>query len=118
MTLLRQRLAERAAMLRDDLHRDRGKLADDVPDPNTVLDRKDQADLMIQAGVDDAEFVRDLSELAQVNAAVERMDAGRYGACLDCGEPIAKERLLAQPWAPRCLDCQTRHEHRGPSVTR
>ena len=116
--VLRQRLTERATALRQELREDRSKLADGVGDVHVVLDRKDQADLMIQAGVDDAEFVRDLSELAQVNAAVERMDAGRYGACLDCGEPIAKERLLAQPWAPRCLDCQTRHEHRGPGVTR
>jgi RNA polymerase-binding transcription factor DksA len=114
LNLQRQRLAERAATLRDDLRRDRGKLADDAPDANTVLDRKDQAELMIQAGMDDAELVRDLDELAQVNAAIERLDAGRYGICQDCHEPIAPERLLAQPWAPRCLACQTRHEHRVP----
>jgi RNA polymerase-binding transcription factor DksA len=111
---LRRRLAERAAALRDDLRRDRGKLADDMSDADTVLDRKDQADLAIQAGVDDAEFERDLVELAQVDAALERLDAGRYGRCRDCAEPIAPERLLAQPWAARCLACQARHEQRVP----
>jgi RNA polymerase-binding transcription factor DksA len=112
LRILRQRLAERAAALHDDLRRDRGKLADDRRDATTVLDRKDQADLSIQAGVDDAEFERDLAELAQVDAALERLDAGRYGLCSDCAEPIAAERLLAQPWAARCLACQAQHEQR------
>jgi DnaK suppressor protein len=111
---LRLRLGERAATLRDDLRRDRAKLAGDTADANSVLDRKDQADLAIQAGVDDAELVRDLEELAQVAAAIERLDAGRYGNCLSCGEPIAPERLAAQPWAARCLACQTRFEQRAP----
>jgi DnaK suppressor protein len=111
---LRLRLTERAGALRDDLRGDRRKLADDVGDANTVFDRKDQADRVIQAGVDDAEFERDLDELALVQAALERLDAGRYGRCQDCAKPIAPERLMAQPWASRCVACQTRHEQRTP----
>jgi DnaK suppressor protein len=111
---LRLRLIERAAELRDDLRRDRRKLADDVGDANTVLDRKDQADLMIQAGVDDAEFERDLAEMALVEAALQRLDGDRYGTCEDCAEPIAPGRLAAQPWASRCVACQWRFEQRTP----
>jgi DnaK suppressor protein len=111
---LRQRLAERARELRQELHRDRGKLADDVGDVHTVQDRKDQAELMVQAGVDDAELTRDLTELAQVEAALRRLDSGQIGLCEDCAEPIPVQRLNVQPWASRCRACQARFEARAP----
>lgn len=61
-------------------------------------------------------------ELAEVLAALERMDEGTYGACLDCGARIAAERLEARPHAARCLDCQRRfelataHRRRAPAL--
>jgi DnaK suppressor protein len=45
--------------------------------------------------------------LAAVDAALERLDAGRYGTCIRCGKPIPAERLEALPWAAHCVDCQT-----------
>lgn len=49
---------------------------------------------------------RDLALSAQARAAVEmidaalaRMDAGKYGICIHSGEPIPVERLEAIPWA-------------------
>ncbi|ATG21810.1 TraR/DksA family transcriptional regulator [Ralstonia mannitolilytica] len=50
------------------------------------------------------------TELAQLTAARDRMHQGRYGLCIDCGEPIAFLRLQAQPAAARCLPCQAKHE--------
>ena len=41
--------------------------------------------------------------LAQVEAALERIDAGTYGICAVCGEPIAEGRLEARPWTPYCI---------------
>jgi DnaK suppressor protein len=111
---LRLQLEQRAQTLRQELQQDRSKLADDVSDPHTVLDRKDQADVAIQAGLDDAEFRRDLQELALVEAALRRLASGRFGWCEDCGQAIAPQRLAAQPWAPRCLACQARKEHSLP----
>lgn len=52
-------------------------------------------------------------ELATVNAALSRIDAGTYGICLDCGQPIAYARLLADPSAVSCIGCQTRTEAGG-----
>lgn len=44
--------------------------------------------------------------LAQVEAALERLDAGTYGICQRCHQPIRPERLEVQPWAPYCFSCQ------------
>jgi DnaK suppressor protein len=109
---LRLTLKQRAETLKQDLRLDRSKIDASRGGAQGVSDRKDQADLVIQAGVDDAEFQRDLAELAQVEAALQRLETGRFGWCEDCGEAIAAERLGAQPWAARCLSCQSRREQR------
>ncbi len=56
------------------------------------------------------ELEREAQEEQAVAAALQRLADGSYGACIDCGEPIGFERLLAHPTASRCLSCQTRHE--------
>lgn len=43
-------------------------------------------------------------------AAIERIDAGSYGSCIDCGEPINEDRLAFRPEAARCLPCQEKFE--------
>lgn len=45
--------------------------------------------------------------LAQINAAFQRLDAGTYGICTRCGQPIAEERLDALPYAVYCITCQS-----------
>jgi RNA polymerase-binding protein DksA len=52
-------------------------------------------------------LVRSLRDtLADVEAALRRMDTGTYGRCERCGEPIADERLEALPAARLCLRCK------------
>jgi DnaK suppressor protein len=46
------------------------------------------------------------THLTAVEAALARLDAGTFGACVRCGRPIAPERLDALPWAAHCIDCQ------------
>jgi RNA polymerase-binding transcription factor len=46
------------------------------------------------------------AQLALVDAAVERLEAGTFGTCVRCGKPIAAARLEALPWAAYCIDCQ------------
>lgn len=48
--------------------------------------------------------------LAQVEMALARMDAGTYGLCERCGEPIDYARLKAIPYATLCIECQTHTE--------
>jgi RNA polymerase-binding transcription factor DksA len=49
-------------------------------------------------------------ELLQIEQALRRLDAGRYGDCQDCGRPIAWQRLQVMPAAPRCAACQSASE--------
>lgn len=44
--------------------------------------------------------------LAAIDAALARLDAGTYGACTSCHQPIVPGRLEALPWAALCIDCQ------------
>lgn len=46
------------------------------------------------------------AHLADVDAALARLDAGTYGTCTGCGHAVAPERLEALPWAALCIDCQ------------
>jgi RNA polymerase-binding protein DksA len=52
--------------------------------------------------------LRDAAErrLHEVDAALARIEAGRYGTCVTCGGRIADARLDALPWAAHCIDCQ------------
>ena len=48
--------------------------------------------------------------LAEIDAALARIQAGTYGTCRTCGQPIAEERLEAIPYATQCIDCKRREE--------
>ena len=50
--------------------------------------------------------------LAEIDAALRRIEDGTYGKCVNCGAPIPEERLEAMPWATLCIDCK-RKEERG-----
>ncbi len=47
-------------------------------------------------------------DLALVDAALARLGTAGWGSCVQCGQPIDRERLSALPWADRCVDCQRR----------
>jgi RNA polymerase-binding transcription factor DksA len=48
-----------------------------------------------------------LAQLTNIDAAVIRRAAGSYGICIDCGQPIAPERLEVLPAAERCVRCES-----------
>ncbi len=50
--------------------------------------------------------------LGAIDAALQRIEDGTYGKCVNCGAPIPEERLEAMPWATLCIDCK-RKEERG-----
>jgi len=51
-----------------------------------------------------------VERLNRLRGALQRIERGRYGICVNCGEPIAPKRLRALPDAETCLPCQERME--------
>ena len=46
-----------------------------------------------------------LSQLAEVERALAKLDEGTYGTCDVCGDEIPPGRLEVHPWAVRCVAC-------------
>lgn len=72
------------------------------------------ADLIVD--VDNERITLLLAELREISAALERIELGSYGICIQCGEPIPFLRLQAYPTANRCTACQLVHERTFNSV--
>lgn len=69
---------------------------------------KDWEDAAIEA--EDDEMLQSLgqaeqAEIRRIEAALGRIDAGTYGACVRCGTPVAEARLAAVPETPFCARC-------------
>jgi len=72
-------------------------------DAGASLSENDRTEAML----DSASSQRD-----GVLAALDRIEAGRYGKCVDCGHDIPEGRLEVQPAACRCVGCQGKHARR------
>jgi DnaK suppressor protein len=57
----------------------------------------------------------DYAQLRLVTEALDRIDAGDYGVCLACEEPIPPKRLRVVSWARYCVKCQ---DTVGPELDR
>ena len=111
LTKIRDLLTHRRLELRagvEAAERDRREAID--ADAHEVTDRKDEAARQLSSDLVGVQEQRDLGEIAQVEAALLRLDDGTYGDCRDCGQPILPERLRVQPAAERCTSCQTASE--------
>ena len=49
-------------------------------------------------------------QLAEVLDALNRIEAGAYGTCTDCGKMVPEGRLEAKPEAARCVACQGKRD--------
>lgn len=100
--------------LRDDLTEAKAGIATAEIEAD-FTDRASRAEVESRlARLDEAE-VRELSE---IEAAIERLDAGAYGRCEICGGPIASGRLLALPEARICIACAQIGEDRARPLRR
>lgn len=52
-------------------------------------------------------------ELGAVSEALRRLRGDGYGVCADCDSDIPFDRLKAEPWALRCVACESIRERRG-----
>jgi DnaK suppressor protein len=66
----------------------------------------DDAAAETQRQADVTHLARSATLLRDIESALARVDAGDYGLCMDCEEPIDLRRLEAHPAALRCARCQ------------
>jgi DnaK suppressor protein len=52
----------------------------------------------------------DAKILQAIEEALHRIEAGTYGLCRDCGNPVAEARLKAIPWTRVCITCKEREK--------
>jgi DnaK suppressor protein len=99
-TARRSLLAERARLL--------AELAETIiaPGQMTYGSQAAAATQVFEQQRDLALHDRATAQLALVDAALARLDAGTFGTCIRCGQVIAPGRLEALPWAAYCIGCQ------------
>lgn len=78
-----------------------------VTDPIGRLTRMDALQQQAMAKANRASYDH---RLRLVEAALKMVDAGEYGSCRSCEEPVGYRRLKARPETPYCLDCQQEKE--------
>jgi RNA polymerase-binding protein DksA len=83
-----------------------------------VRDPGDESVARTSADASMSELQSDTQEIRAIDAALERMDQGVYGKCLECGGDIPLARLEAYPTAERCTECQARRENLRGGVDR
>lgn len=66
------------------------------------LSRMDSLQVQAMAKAADA---RRAQEIRRIDAALQRLEEGDYGWCVECGEAIEVKRLEIDPAAPRCSGC-------------
>ena len=81
-----------------------------------TISQDDRMDEVDQASTDMDQSMRmrlcnrELMYLKKVNEALERIEAGTFGECDECGEDIEVKRLLARPTATLCVSCKEEQE--------
>jgi RNA polymerase-binding transcription factor DksA len=109
-----QRLRERREVLREILRAElmATRRQEYLELAGQVHDIGDESVAELLLGVDLSARQRELDEMRDVEAALERIKGDRFGICTNCEEVIARERLEIYPTAKRCIRCQARHEQR------
>jgi DnaK suppressor protein len=74
----------------------------------TSVGRLSRIDNLQTQGLTAGLQAREQAKFGQITEALKRVDAGTYGRCVICGEPVAFERLLVFPEAPNCAGCAGR----------
>jgi len=89
-------MLERNSKIAANLRRERNPLGGDWTENAAVLENDEVLDALDAEG---------RARAQQLRTALARIDAGTYGTCVRCHEPIAPARLEAMPEITTCIDC-------------
>ena len=104
------------ASLRDQLEEERARLRDQLRQLGRGRDAEldfdegfaDSGQVTAERGEVDALAGQLLETLRETEDALAKFDAGTYGQCESCGQPIAEARLEAMPAARYCIVCASK----------
>ena len=93
-----------------------GELADLASEKVVTDQAQDPGDQALSSSIEalrsslqDNEF----DEYTRIIRALEMLDDGTYGFCIECGGDISRKRLRSYPNAARCVICQEAHEEKS-----
>ena len=93
------------------LHKENpGSIEDETDDETTDNHIAETATVTVDREIDYTLEENSEHVLGEIEGALKRIDEGTYGTCLNCGKPIAEDRLAAIPWATYCIDCKRLQE--------
>lgn len=96
----REALLARRAELLGNIARIEDQLDDPVPrDWEDAASERQGDEVLTALGQSDR------AEIRRIDAALARIEAGEYGDCVRCGNPIAEKRLQLLPDTPFCANC-------------
>ena len=78
----------------------------DVIAVNLSADMLDQIQLAQERDMAIGNLERGSARLSEVRTALEGIQRGAFGICVDCEEEISIKRLTALPWTTACLACR------------
>ena len=105
---IKQELIERKRDLQEELMRlYKERFADEVQDAG------DQALTSTMEFLSSSLQDSRVEEYNRIVRALDMIEEGTYGICVDCHEPISEKRLKSYPNATRCILCQELYEERG-----
>ena len=101
-TLLNQRIEE--------LRSEAGKTVETMDDDENFPDPSDRATM--ESNRNSILRIRDRERklIFKIQETLQRLDAGDFGICEECGEEIGIERLKARPVTTLCIDCKSNQE--------
>lgn len=101
---------DRLLKLEQDLRRNATQTTDTLHDNSVIPDPSDRATIEEEHALELRTRDRERKLLVKVKEALQRIDDGDYGWCVETGEPIGIGRLLARPTATLSLEAQERRE--------
>jgi phosphoserine phosphatase RsbU/P len=75
--------------------------------------RREELNLALAAATPVAPADPYLELLGEVDTAIQRLDEGTFGVCMECHGTVEKQRLIADPLIKVCLDCLTVDDRRA-----
>lgn len=94
----------------DELRSEAGKTVETMDDDENFPDPSDRASMESNRNSILRMRDRERKLIFKIQEALQRLDAGEYGLCEECGEEIGIERLKARPVTTLCIECKSNQE--------